>query len=224
MQLITSAEKWWERRVPLAMSIVFLCACGARSELAEIGMPDPASAPSSCPHDGGAGGDGFRGCVLHGYDVDGAALEPTLLTIPEVLPGASNPVEGYWLVGSHLGIGGADGEDHYFSITGNDVDTLFCGKSLSLDRLMNMSEPNHAVLLWWTTGTDYWETTSGTIEVIAFEPGTMKFERRPIHLEIHGAKMAPGLPTPGGATNHATGTFTADVSCRLEGFQYIPPD
>jgi hypothetical protein len=217
-------KKWGKRRVAIAASIAFVCGCGARSEMAEIETTAPASTPSSCPDDGGAGGgDGFWGCVVQAYDVNGADLGPTHLTLPEVPPGGgASSIEGYWVVGFNIAIWGGDGESHSIQVWGGDIDTLFCGKSLSLQPLMEAG-PDTATLRWWGAATDYWASTSGTLHVIAFEPG-VKLEPRPIHIEIHGASMAPGITEPGSGPNHATGTFTADLSCRLKKFGYVPPN
>lgn len=123
--------------------------------------------------------------------------------------------------GSVLAIYGEDGDNHFVRIASRHIDTLFCGESLPLQPL-NAPGPGTVVLQWSGTGTDYWSSTSGTLDVIELEPGG-KEDTRPIHVEIHGAPMVPGGTEPFSAPNHATGTFTADVSCRLEYFEYVPP-
>lgn len=203
----------------VAASIAFVCACGARSEIETAGPANTTSPSSpSCPDDSGAGGAAIPGCVLQAYEVSGADLGPTTLTIPE-----SGIENSYWLEGWNIAVVGGDGNGHWFQIWGDGIDALACGESLSLDPTTNVEGQEHAVLRWWGTATDYWASTSGTLDVIAYE-APVGLEKRPIHFEIHGASMAPGGTEPGSAPNHATGAFTADLSCRLEKFLHVPPN
>jgi hypothetical protein len=221
--MIMDAKNPVESRVVVAASIAFLCACGARSEVETTG---PAATPSSGDHGCDVEEAEIPGCVLHASHVNGADLGPMTLTITEAPPGLNNYlVDGYWVEGSTFSIhgkaGGKFGGGPSFRLWSNDVDALACGTSLPLGT--NEAGQDHVVLRWWATGTDYWESTSGTLDVVAYEPG-VSLEQRPIHVEVHGAPMAPGPPTLGGAPNNATGTFTVDLSCRLEKFWHIPSD
>lgn len=213
------------RRRGIAALLVFVCACGARPEFETTG-PAPAGTSSSCHDDGGAGGEveapEVPGCVLHAFNVSGADLGPTTLTIPESPPGPS-PIEGYWTVGSALAIVGKAGDGRWFQLWSHDLDSLACGKSLPLVASNDEAGQGHVVLRWGATSTDFWASASGTLDVIAYEPGE-SMEQRPIHLEIRGAAMVPGPAELGSASNQATGTFTVDLSCRLEKFWHIPTD
>ncbi|MDC3961718.1 hypothetical protein [Polyangium jinanense] len=217
-------KKRGEGRVVIAASIAFVCACGARSEFETTG-PVPAGTTSSCHDDGGAGGEAevpeVPGCVLHASNVSGADLGPTTLTIPESLPGTS-PIEGYWTVGWALAIVGKAGDGRWFQLWSHDLDALACGKPLPLVPTMNEAGQNH-VLLRWATSTADWTSASGTLDVVAYEPG-VSVEQQPIHIKVHGASMAPRPAELGNPSNDATGTFTADLSCRLEKFWHIPPN
>jgi hypothetical protein len=217
--MIMDAKNPVESRVVIAASIAFVCACGARSELETM---DPAATPSSCPDDGDAGGEAeVPGCVFRASHISGADLSATTLIIPESPPGPNNLIGGAWIPGLLFGIGGEDGNGHWFRLGGRDVDALACGKSLPLGPTMNEPLQNHVSLTWGEGPTSYWTSTSGTLDVIAYEPG-VSLEQRPIHVEVYGAPMAPGPDVLGSAPNNATGTFTADLSCRLEKFWHIP--
>ena len=203
----------------VAIALALLCGCGARSEIESAGAASEARTPETC-HDGG----GVPGCVLHAYDVDGADLGATTLSILEdSAPGSTASLDGYWIVGLYLTVYGGDGEDRYLQIKGDQIDALTSGSSLPLAQAADGLGPNYAAVSWWGTGTDYWTSTTGTLDVVAFDASpSATQEVRPIQLEACGVPMSPAPDIPGSAPNHATGTFTMDLSCRLEKFQYIP--
>lgn len=143
-----------------------------------------------------------------------------MLTIPETSP-TGDAMDGYWIIGSTFAVYGGDGKDHFLQLWSDNVDSLVCGKSLSLVPASDGAGPDEVVLRIWGTGTDFWASSAGKLEVIEYEQST-SFEKRPLRLQITGASMIVG-PTPeGSAPNMATGTFTADVSCWLESFENIP--
>ncbi|TKD03965.1 hypothetical protein [Polyangium fumosum] len=208
-------------RVAIAASIAFVCACGARSEIETMGPAPAASTTSSCHNNGDAGEGGeaqVPGCVLLASHINGADLDPTTLTMPESSPPGPHPVVGYWdVVDNSLSIVGHTGKGPWFQLWSNDIDALACGKSLPLVPTMSEAVQNHVFLMWATAGATWWASATGTLHVVAYEPSAST-EQRPIHIEIHGASMVPGPTEVGSPTNHASGTFTADLSCRLEEF------
>lgn len=199
-----------ERALAIAASITCLCACGARSaletsELSSSGTTSTTSTTaSSCHEDPDAGTPStYRGCVLRAYDPQGAILDVTTLDVPEP------PVEGYWV--GNIAIVGS-GEGAWFQLWADKIEALGCGMSFPLQPYWTEQFVNQ-VFLRWAQANGEWTSAAGTMEVIAYQPGG-ELSQRPIHVEIHGARMEPHPETSSGAT----GSFSLDLSCRLDRF------
>jgi len=151
-------------------------------------------------------------CVIHIYDVDGAEPGPSTLTVPA-------PRDGYWLASFNLALVGTDDDGHTFQLWGEDIDTLGSGDALPLVPTVNDGGDGARVVLRWFLPGAIWASTSGTLVVVAYEPGPPD-EPQPAHFEVVGAQMAPSPEQGTGEAmaGDATGTFTMDLSCRVEKF------
>ena len=89
----------------------------------------------------------------------------------------------------NLALSGSATDGRSFQLWGDDIASLCSGDSLPL---VPTTQGGHGarVVLRWSLSNAIWASTSGTLDVIAYEPGTVG-ETRPAHFEVHGARMAP---------------------------------
>jgi len=208
--------------IKMVMALAALaCSCGGRSDLdtpAPVASTAPPKPTSTCPYEQN---DEPPGCVLQATDVNGADIGPTLLKINDSSPGSTS-IEGYWIGGSTFALVGRDGNGRWFQFWGN-AETLACGTKVPLSTATNDGDNGQILLRWGANSADFWISDSSELEIIAYEPISVTGPT-PIRFEARDVSMVPGPTEPGSAPNHSTGTFTGNVSCRIENFWYIAPN